>query len=474
MLTCRCESAEAAAVSAKTLLEAPCLLPASPPRGECDISLSEIVSALSFALDLTEGAVPGHALRSCLIGMKLAVELGMSADDQRALYYALLLKDAGCSSNAGRMCEIVGGDDREVKRGVKLEDWTKASVSGVSLLWKNVLPGAGPIKRAVRIAQIGIHQSRNNEEMIKLRCDRGAQIALKMGLDESTAKAIHHLDEHWDGKGYPGSLRGQEIPLASRIMGLAQHLDVFARERSPEEAMRVLRERSGRWFDPELVKVAESLHQSRRLWIDREAEEDRAAVMDLAPEAGGTTATQIDKVCEAFADVVDAKSSFTYRHSIGVTQAALKIAMQMGLSPESRKLVWRAALLHDIGKLGVSNAILDKPSKLSPEEWMSVRMHPVHTQKILERIAPFGELATVASYHHERLDGSGYPHGLNAGRLPLEARIIAVADVYGALSEERPYRAALSDEEVFAIMIKDVPGKLDPECFDALRAAIRR
>lgn len=455
------------------LLESPRALQVHAAH-EGDISLSEIVSALSFALDLTEGAVPGHALRSCLIGMKVAAALGFNSAEQKSLYYALLLKDAGCSSNAGRMCEIVGGDDRAVKRGVKLEDWTKVSLSAVGMLWKNVLPDANPIQRALRIAQIGLNQTRNNEEMIKLRCDRGAQIALKIGLGEATAQAIHHLDEHWDGKGYPGNLRGEAIPLASRIMSLAQHLDAFAKDKGPETAMRTLRERSGRWFDPKLVRVVESLHASRSLWDNRPAEEDRRAVLDLAPEAGGTTVHQIDKVCEAFADVVDAKSSFTYRHSVGVTQAALKIAVQMGLSSERRKLVWRAALLHDVGKLGVSNSILDKPSKLDAEEWNSVRMHPVHTQKILERIEPFAEVAGVASLHHERLDGKGYPYGLNGDLLPIEARIIAVADVYGALSEDRPYRASLSNEEVFAIMQKDVPDKLDANCFEALRAVIVR
>jgi putative nucleotidyltransferase with HDIG domain len=460
-------------VSAKTLIESPCLWQPPPAEGS-SISLSEIVSALSLALDLTEGAVPGHALRSCVIGMKLAKELGLTSDERKSLYYALLLKDSGCSSNAARMCEIIGGDDREIKRRIKLEDWTKVSMGTLSVLWKNVLPNANPVARALRIAEMGIHQHRNNEEVIQLRCDRGAQIALKIGLGEDTANAIRHLDEHWDGGGYPGSLRRDEIPLASRIMLLAQNLDVFATDRGPETAVRVARERSGRWFDPELVMAAESLHHAGNLWCERSAEEDRWEVLDLAPEAGATTASQVDRVCEAFADVVDAKSSFTYRHSIGVTRAAVKIAVQLGLAPERQKLVWRAALLHDVGKLAVSNTILDKPGKLTAEEWQSVRQHPVQTRKILERIEPFLELAAVASRHHERLDGSGYPNGFTAEQLPLEARIIAVADVYGALSEDRPYRASLSDEEVFAIMSKDVPAKLDPVCFEALRAALFR
>lgn len=458
----------------KTLAEPDAKLAAGrdPGAERSDISLPEIVSALSFALDLTEGAVAGHALRSCLMGMLIARDLGMAEEDRGSLYYALLMKDAGCSSNATRMCEIVGGDDREVKRGIKLQDWTKTSLGTLGVLWKNVLPDANPIARALRIVQMGVHQHRNNEEMIQLRCDRGAQIALKVGLGKAAALAIRHLDEHWDGKGFPGSLKGREIPVASRIMALTQHLDAFASEQGRQAAMDTMQQRSGRWFDPELVKIAARLDSAGRLWQHRETDDILRQVLDLAPTGNETTPTQVDAVCEAFADVVDAKSSFTYRHSVGVTQAALKIAIQLGLAPDRQKLVWRAALLHDIGKLGVSNAILDKPSKLNAVEWMSVRQHPVHTRRILERMEAMREMAVIASHHHEKLDGSGYPYGLSGDELSIEARIIAVADIYGALSEERPYRQALTNEEVFAIIKKDVPEKLDASCFEALMAAL--
>lgn len=457
----------------KTPLEAEFCPPRDVPRELSSISLSEILSALSFALDLTEGGVMGHAVRSCLMGMKVAAELGMSREGQDSLYFALLLKDAGCSSNAGRVSEMAGGDDRAIKREMKLEDWTQVSWNTLGVLWKNVLPGAGPLRRALRIAEMGIHRQRNNEEMIQLRCGRGAQIALKIGLGEEAARAIHHLDEHWDGSGYPDSLRGGEIPMASRIMAVAQHLDFFALERGEHTAMRVLQDRSGRWFDPELVKIAASLDRSGDLWSGKNPDECRRRVLELAPEAAGaTSAIQIDRVCEAFAEIVDAKSAFTPSHSAGVAQAALKIAEQLGMENERCRMIWRAALLHDVGKLSISNAILDTPSKLNAKQWAAVHQHPVHTQQILERIEPFAELAAVASRHHERLDGKGYPYGLSGEHLPLEARILAVADVYGALSEDRPYRPAFSGCEAIGIMRKMVPEKLDGACFEALRSAV--
>jgi putative nucleotidyltransferase with HDIG domain len=446
------------------------------------ISLAEILSAFSFALDLTEGALPGHALRSCLLGMRLGKEVGLSAAQLADLYYALLLKDIGCSSNAARLCQIIGGgDERRVKSGVKLEDWTRPSrpkLSTLRLLWSTVLPQAGPLGRTAGIVRIGLTQHRNNEEMITLRCDRGAHILRKLGLGEVAAEAVRGLDEHWDGSGYPERRTAHAIPIESRILAVAQHLDVFSTERGVEKAIDVLRERSGRWFDPDLVRAAQALDSQGMLWtsalpVTPESVLRREA-LGLAPESlNRLEAADIDLLCEAFADVVDAKSSFTFRHSLGVTDAARLIAGRLGLKPERALLVQRAALLHDLGKLRVPNSILDKPGRLDEDEWRVVREHPRLTREILSRIRSFDELAAIAGAHHERLDGSGYPDGLNAAGLPLEARIIAVADVYGALAEDRPYRTRMSSDEVLAVMRREVPRRLDPDCFEALANSLR-
>lgn len=451
--------------------------------GEPRIDMPEIISALSFALDLTEGAVAGHALRSCVLGMRIAVEAKLSDFQQDDLYYALLLKDVGCSSNSARMCQIVGGgDDRAVKAGVKLEDWTqpgKPKLSTLKLMWNNVLPGGNPLERVLRIAQIGRTQHKNNEEMIGLRCDRGASIVAKIGLGQATAEAVRCLDEHWDGTGYPNRWRGERIPLLARIAAVAQHLDVFATEQGTEQAILVLEERSGKWFDPELVRVALSLHKQGKLWIDCLAGNSESTTRDrvLSFQPSDTSPLgpdKIDRVCEAFSDVVDAKSPFTSRHSTGVADAALRIAQTMGLAPERTKMVHRAAMLHDLGKLRVPNSILDKPSKLSNEEFGVVKEHPGLTQQILERIPSFRLMAQIAGAHHEKLDGTGYPNHLTAAELSVESRIIAVADVYAALSEERPYRESLDLGQVSAIMQKDIPFKLDQGCFEALLVGLQK
>jgi putative nucleotidyltransferase with HDIG domain len=372
--------------------------------------------------------------------MRIADEIKLPEDKRTSLYFALLLKDVGWSSKATRM---------------------------------------GEIDRIARIIRNGVTQHVNQEEIVGLRCDRGASIVTKLGLSADTAEAVRSLDEHWDGGGYPDSLKGEQISLLARICAVAQHLDVFSAGRGIQAAMATLVERGGTWFDPELVRVAVSLHRRGTLWTNclaTDSQDDtRQAVLDMD---GGRRhqleAGRIDQICEAFADVVDAKSHFTFRHSMGVADAAYGIARGMGLAPERVQLVRRAALLHDIGKLSVSNTILDKTSKLTDMEWKAVQQHPGLTRQILERVGPFREMAVIAGEHHEKLDGSGYPNRLLAPELSLESRIIAVADVYGALSEDRPYRAALEFEQIVAIMSKLVPRQLDEACFEALVSMMRQ
>jgi putative nucleotidyltransferase with HDIG domain len=193
------------------------------------------------------------------------------------------------------------------------------------------------------------------------------------------------------------------------------------------------------------------------------------AVLDLEAGREHTLESEwVDHVCEAFAEIVDSKSHYTFRHSKGVADTAHAIARQMGLAPRRVQLVRRAALLHDIGKLALSNSILDKTTRLSKAEWGAVYEHPRLTRQILERVGAFQEIAIIAGEHHEKLDGSGYPDRLMAPDLSLESRIVAVADVYGALSEDRPYRIRLEQRQIVSILTKLAPQKLDSDCVDAL------
>ena len=175
-------------------------------------------------------------------------------------------------------------------------------------------------------------------------------------------------------------------------------------------------------------------------------------------------------MAEAFATVVDAKSPYTGRHSEGVARIALGLAHLLGLDERTRRDIYRAGLLHDIGKLGVSNRILDKRGPLDADEWREVRRHPLTSLQILRRVGALRNVARISGLHHERLDGSGYYLGFDGTQLDLPARVLAVADVAEALSAHRPYRDALGPDEVLAIMSREAGTRLDAEAFEALAA----
>jgi putative nucleotidyltransferase with HDIG domain len=237
--------------------------------------------------------------------------------------------------------------------------------------------------------------------------------------------------------------------------------------------MEAVQKRSGLWFDPELVKAAASLAGNGTLWKELESRELLQKVALLEPEYRRVTATDeaIDRICIAFADVIDAKSPFTYRHSNGVAEAAVEIGEYLGMNPRSVKMLRRAALLHDIGKLSVPNAILEKPGKLTGAERVIVKAHPYYTLEVLKKIPGFERLSEDAAAHHEKLDGSGYWRGLRAEQLSRYARILAVADIFDALHSKRPYRDGLPLDQVFQILRKDAPHALDLPCVEALIAA---
>lgn len=220
------------------------------------LRVSEVIAALSHALDLVEGQSMGHALRTCMLGMRLAEVIGLAPDDRGDLYYALLLKDAGCSTNAAMMHNIFGGDELKAKREVKTTDWTKMSFAGLRYLLRNAAPDGSLTERARRIVSLGLNRKKQSQELIGTRCQRGGKIALKMGFSSGTADAIRNLDEHWNGEGFPVGTRGQAIPLLGRILCLCQTLENYANTEGVEGAFRMLEKRSGKWFDPELVQAA--------------------------------------------------------------------------------------------------------------------------------------------------------------------------------------------------------------------------
>ena len=212
----------------------------------------------------------GHSVRACIIGMRIAGEIGLPVQDQGDLYYSLLLKDAGCSSNASRLFHILSADEIRAKGDVKTTDWTRVGWESLQYAISHVATGAPFLERVRTLLRVAATQQRDSCELVKIRCERGSSVARRMGFSENVALAIFSLDEHWNGGGYPDGLRGKQVPLFSRIMNLSQTLEVFWVNRGTEAAVDVARQRSGRWFDPDLVKAAEddatvALRVQRRL-----------------------------------------------------------------------------------------------------------------------------------------------------------------------------------------------------------------
>ena len=449
----------------------------APPTSlaESRLLLSEVMGAFSYALDMTEGQPPGHCLRSCWIGVHIGQALGLDAAALWDLYYTLLLKDAGCSSNAARLCELYGADDLQVKRDFKRVNADHlVEITGFVLTHAGL--GQGLKERYRHIMNLATHGEALATELILTRCERGAAIARQIGFNEVVAAGIHGLDEHWNGNGRPERLQGVAIPLESRIALLAQVADVFHSIGGPARAVQEVHERLGTWFDPAVVAAFDAACTGAGFWEALAAPDMEARVRAIEPESRSLLVDEdrLDAIALAFAQVVDSKSPYTYGHSSRVAQYADAVAEQLGLPAARRRWLRRGALLHDIGKLGVSNTILDKPGSLTPEEWEQVRAHARYTEEILSRLSPFAELALVAGAHHERLDGKGYPKGLLAEAISKETRIITLADIFDAITAKRPYRGAIPVPQALQMMEKTRAQALDGDCLDALYACLPR
>ncbi len=435
-------------------------------------SLSEILSAFSYALDLTEGQPAGHSIRACWMGTKLAQAIGLNDAALRDVYYAVLLKDLGCSVNAARVTEMFVGNDRELKRDFKLigpnpEDFGEFIMTKVGV-------DADAATRDEAVANLLANAGAIMTDIIDTRCTRGADIARRLRFSDDVAQAIAHLDEHWDGSGLPQGIAGEDIHIGGRIAQLAQIADVFYMTGGANAALAEIMRRSGSWLDPKLVATFMQLASSPVFWTALESETIAQDLFALEPATQRVDVDEdyLDDIADAFGQVIDAKSSFTSGHSERVGYYADAIAAFLDFDAANRRRLRRAAILHDVGKLGVSSAILEKPGKLDSEEWREMQSHADHTTHILSQIGVMHDMALIAGSHHERLDGKGYPLGLDARTISIESRIITVADIFDALTADRPYRAAMPVEQALHIMAGEVGSAIDPQCFYALQMAL--
>jgi putative nucleotidyltransferase with HDIG domain len=439
-----------------------------------DIRLAELLGALSYALDMVEGQPAGHCVRCCWIAIHIGREIGLTEPQLWDLYYTMLVKDVGCSSNAARICQIYMMDDITFKRDLMTVNGSLPQV--LRFVLSHTGMNAGLAERFRALVNVFQNGGQIAQELMETRCDRGAEIARKMRFSENVIAAIRSFDEHWDGGGMPAGLRGEAIPIYSRISLIAQIVDVFQTANGVEAAKREIQYRTGTWFEPRLAAAFERVADNDEFWRMLGSDDLQTAIFALEPAQQRTIVDEdyLDDIAAAFAQVIDSKSPYTSGHSERVTLFTDLIAEQLGFEPRQRRWLKRAALLHDIGKLGVSNSILDKPGKLDDDEWVAMKRHTTLGEMILKRIAALDDLAVIAGAHHERLDGKGYPRGLTDEQIALDVRIVTTADIFDALTADRPYRAAMPIDKALAIMTDMVGTALDPRCFAALKRAIKQ
>ena len=402
-------------------------------------------------------------------------ELGLSEEILSDAYYAALLKDVGCSSNSARIYQVVGDDDIRAKRMTRTTDWTRLEWDRILYTLKHAHAKEPCFKRIRNIRAMVRNEHRDAEVFIRLRCNQGANVVRNLGLGAPAAGAVYCLDEHWDGHGYPDRLAGHDIPLLARLICLAQTLEVFYRSYGAAAAIDIVQQRSGRWFDPEMVRAVISLQRRGMLWnqVDTGGV-DCVTALEPQPRSTLADAFAIDNICVAFAGVVDAKSPYTFTHSTGVAKVAALIGARLKMSGKDLTTLRHAALLHDIGKLSLSNAILDKTDKLTDEEWQQIKRHPYYSFEILNRISGFEQIACIAGSHHEKLDGSGYHRGVKGDQLCLSSRVLAVADMYDAMTSDRPYHKGMSNDQAMTILNKLAPHAIDATCLAALDGCLDR
>ena len=424
---------------------------------------------ISLGTDLGMGQPMEHVMRQSLIALRLAERLGLDETTRAVVYYVGLISWVGCHVDAYEQAKWFG-DDMALKSDARQVDLTGTAARAFIL--SHVGAGRGLMERArLGVAFVG-EGRRDAGEMIENHWRATNELAARLGLGEQVRESLYQTFERWDGKGVPAEARGEEILMPARLVNLADVVEVFHRTGGVEAAVAVARERSGSQFDPELVEAF--CLDAQLLFCDLDGLTTWPAVIAAEPTLEIVLSDgELESALEAIADFTDLKSPWTLGHSRGVADLACAATKLYGLSEDDARLVRRAGLVHDLGRLGVSNAIWDKRGPLTVGEIERVRMHPYLTDRMLassEALAPVG---AIAVQHHERLDGSGYPRGLSGDAMTSAGRILAAADAYHAMTEPRPYREAHAAAAAAAELRSGVRQALfDADAVDAvLRAA---
>jgi HD-GYP domain-containing protein (c-di-GMP phosphodiesterase class II) len=417
-----------------------------------EVRLAELVSALTLGIDLGFGQPMEHVLRQCLIALRLAERLGLDEDQRAVVYYTALLVNVGCHADAHEQAKWFG-DDIALK-SIKY-DHEQRSLRMAATSMRFLGSGNPPLHRFRLGLEFAISGHREVDGMIAHHAAIAQTLGEQLELQPEVLEALGAAYERWDGRGWPGELAREHVPLAARIAQVAEFVEVANRIGGAEAAKQLALERRGKQFDPAVADVIANEGDLILSGLDDVSTWD--AVIEAEPALTIVlSGERIDRALLAIANFVDLKSPYFLGHACAVAELAAEAGAALGLSEGDLRLLRRAGLVHDLGRLGVSNAILDKSGPLGAGEWERLRLQPYLTERMLRQSPALAPLARVAVQHRERIDGSGYPQGLSGGGISPLARILGAADAYQAMREPRPHRPARSAEETAAELRADV------------------
>jgi HD-GYP domain-containing protein (c-di-GMP phosphodiesterase class II) len=441
---------------------------ATVPSETRPIRAAEVIGALSLATDLGTGQPLEHALRTAVLAVRLGELAGASAQELVDTYYVALLHASGCTSNGHEAAQLFGDDIAHRAAFFLIDPTNPAEV--LEFYRAHIGVGRPPEVRAALIEDAIANAGPRARAGFATMCEVAQRFAGWLELGSSVQAALEYVFARWDGRGFP-DVRGDAIPLPMRLLHVARDASLFLSAAGPAEARAVVERRAGAAYEPRLAELG-----ARNL-PDMLAELDEARMWQQALEVEPfpqiwMTGDRVDAAFTAIAALTGLKSPWLREHSTGVAELAEAAAWRKGLAGASVALVRRAALAHDLGRVGVSNAIWEKPGPLGFGDWERVRLHPHFTERAFAQSPELTPIGMLAGSHHERLDGSGYHRGTRGPALDQTARILAAADCYGAMREARPYRPALDAPAAEVELVREAEdGRLDPEAVDAVLAA---
>ena len=440
----------------------------TPREIEQPIRAAEVVGALSLATDLGTGQPLEHAMRTAVLAVRLGELAGATPQELMDTYYVSLLHASGCTSNGHEAAQLFG-DDIEHRAAFFLVDTSKPAEV---LAFYKAYVGAGrsPEVRAAMLEDAIENAATRGRASFSMMCEVAQRFAGWLDLDPNVQAALEYVFSRWDGRGFP-DISGEAIPLPMRLVHVGRDISLFLSAGGPTEARAVVERRAGTAYDPRLTELALQNFEALLADLDEARMWEQALDAEPFPKLW-IAGERVDAAFRAIAALTGLKSPWLREHSTGVAELAEAAAWRLGLSEASVTLVRRAALAHDLGRIGVSNAIWEKPGPLGFGEWERVRLHPHFTERAFAQSPALAPIGLLAGSHHERLDGTGYHRGTRATELDQSARILAAADCYGAMREDRPYRPALDAATAEAELRFDVDnGRLDRQAVDAVLAA---